>query len=73
MFLFFRTKKRIKSEEDLLSWDSIQGTFFSLEKFHTPMQCCGSGAGIRCFFGPYIRDRDPGWKKKSGIRDFFNL
>jgi hypothetical protein len=35
-------------------------------------QCCGSGSGIRCFFGPWIRD--PGWEKiqiqdpRSGTR-----
>jgi hypothetical protein len=30
------------------------------------MQCCGSGSGIRCLFGPWIRD---GWKVRIRIRD----
>jgi hypothetical protein len=35
-----------------------------------PMQCCGSGSGIRCFFTPRIRIRDPGWSNgRIRIRD----
>ncbi len=38
------------------------------ENFYCLKQCCGSGSGIRCFFGPEIRIMDPGWKKIQ-IRD----
>ncbi len=35
------------------------------------LQCCGSGSGLRCFFGPPasgIRIWNPGWWKKSRAR-----
>ncbi len=38
------------------------------ENFYCLKPCCGSGSGIRCFFGPEIRIMDPGWKKIQ-IRD----
>ncbi len=30
------------------------------------IQCCGSGSGIRCLFGPWILDPKSGMGKKSG-------
>jgi hypothetical protein len=37
----------------------VDNLFFSDTQF-LPLQCCGSGPGIRCFFDPWFPDLGPG-------------